>query len=100
MTNAIKLSELPSWVNKIDLRRLCEPHGTVLSSSVTRDSCGQSLGYGWVEMADAEEAKRASVAVHDTVQFGRRICAVALAQTTAHTRTTAELADAASNFGC
>lgn len=55
-----------------ELRGLFEPHGTVVRASVVMDrETGRSRGFGFVEMADAEEGQRA-IAAMDGQNVGGR----------------------------
>ncbi len=61
-------------VNDEDLRSLFEQYGDVVEAVVVmfRNS-KRSKGYGFVTMADAEAAQKATEALHNTDYRGRRI---------------------------
>jgi RNA recognition motif-containing protein len=57
-----------------DLRGLFEAHGTVSSANVITDrETGRSRGFGFVELADDNEAKTAIEALHETEAEGRTL---------------------------
>jgi cold-inducible RNA-binding protein len=57
-----------------DLRELFSTVGTCVSATVLMDrATGKSRGFGFVEMASAEEAQRAIIRLHDNEFQGRRI---------------------------
>ena len=53
----------PSFSNE-DLKNLFTPFGIVLSASVIRDSTGQSLRMGEVEMSAPRDAQKAKQKLH------------------------------------
>ena len=61
---------LPYWVTADDLKEVCTQHGSVVSVRLVTDSYGLSLGYGFVEMATAEEASQAVEALNEREHFG------------------------------
>ncbi|MFZ4574896.1 MAG: RNA recognition motif domain-containing protein [Phycisphaerales bacterium] len=66
------VGNLPFSTTDDDLRQIFEPHGQVLSSSIVMDrETGRSRGFGFVEMADAEQGKAAITALHGTNIAGR-----------------------------
>jgi cold-inducible RNA-binding protein len=57
-----------------DLRKLFEAHGTVERVSVTTDrATGRSRGFGFVEMANEDEANAAIKALNETELDGRNL---------------------------
>ena len=57
-----------------DLRKLFEAHGTVERASVTTDrATGRSRGFGFVEMANENEAQAAIAALNETELGGRNL---------------------------
>ena len=61
-------------VTEEELQALFAEHGTVVSTAVIKDrDSGQSKGFGFVEMSDAEEAKKAMAALNGKDVSGRSI---------------------------
>ena len=61
-------------VNDADLSQLFAQHGTVSSASVITDrATGRSKGFGFVEMADDEEAQAAIAALNGQDYSGRAL---------------------------
>lgn len=57
-----------------DLRKMFEAHGTVERVSVTTDrATGRSRGFGFVEMANENEANAAIAALNETEMQGRNL---------------------------
>ena len=57
-----------------DLRKLFEQHGTVERVSITTDrATGRSRGFGFVEMANENEANAAIAALNETELQGRNL---------------------------
>jgi len=57
-----------------DLRAAFEAHGTVESVAVVSDKfTGRSRGFGFVEMNNAEEAKKAMAELNDKELDGRKL---------------------------
>lgn len=57
-----------------DLRTAFEAHGKVDSAKVIKDKeTGKSRGFGFVEMPDAEEGRKAVEAVNNTDIAGRAV---------------------------
>lgn len=56
------------------LRDVFAPFGTVSDSKIITDKIsGKSKGYGFVEMENEEEAKKAIVSLNNTMVMGRNI---------------------------
>ena len=61
-------------VNDADLQQLFGQHGTVTSASVIMDrATGRSKGFGFVEMADDQEAQAAIAALNGRDHSGRAL---------------------------
>ena len=57
-----------------DIRQLFERYGAVKNVTVITDrETGRSRGFGFVEMANASEAKAAIEALHGTALLGREL---------------------------
>lgn len=57
-----------------DLRSAFEAHGQVSSAKIIMDrETGRSRGFGFVEMSDDEEARKAIAAVNETEIAGRSV---------------------------
>lgn len=70
----IYVGNLPYRFRDQDLHDLFAPHGNVTSAKViTERETGRSKGFGFVEMATAEEGNRAIQAVNEQEVDGRRI---------------------------
>lgn len=66
----IFIGQLPSTVVEEDLRRICEPHGTVLETTIVRNRMtNQSRGCGFCVFHNREEAFTAIQALHGTKPF-------------------------------
>jgi RNA recognition motif-containing protein len=59
MPKRVFVNGLPDSFGDGELRRLFMQYGMVLSAEVGRDRGGQSLGFGYVEMATTEQASLA-----------------------------------------
>ncbi len=74
MGSKIYVGGLPYSATEQQLNDLFSPYGTVESVRVITDKItGQSRGFGFVEMASAEEAKRAIQALNATQLGGRTL---------------------------
>ncbi len=74
MRTKIYVGGLPYSTTEPQLTELFTPHGKVESVRVITDKyTGQSRGFGFVEMATAEEAKRAIAALNGTALDGRTL---------------------------
>lgn len=74
MTSKIYVGNLPYTVTNQDLRRNFSDFGEVKSAKVMMDrDSGQSKGFGFVEMASAEEAQAAIAALNGMAVEGRAI---------------------------
>ncbi|MBM4124805.1 MAG: RNA-binding protein [Nitrospira sp.] len=74
MGSKIYVGGLPYSATEQQLSELFAPHGTVESARVITDKfTGQSRGFGFVEMATAEEAKKAIDALNGTEMGGRTL---------------------------
>lgn len=74
MGSKVYVGGLPYSATEQQLSELFAPHGTVESARVITDKfTGQSRGFGFVEMATAEEAKRAIAALNATQLDGRTL---------------------------
>lgn len=70
----IFIAGLPYQITEHDLRELFEDYGTVSSAKIITDNfTGRSRGFGFVEMDDAEEGKRAIEQLNDAEYDGRTI---------------------------
>jgi len=59
-------------MNAADLRELFEKHGAVESADIIADrETGRSRGFGFVEMTDAEQCKKAMKELHEYESGGR-----------------------------
>ena len=68
----IYVGNLPFATNDQGLREIFEPHGQVQSSSVVTDrENGRSRGFGFVEMANDDEARKAIAALNGFSVGGR-----------------------------
>jgi RNA recognition motif-containing protein len=57
-----------------DLRQAFSAHGEVTSVSIIKDrETGRSRGFGFVEMADSEEAQRAIESMNNSMILGRPV---------------------------
>jgi RNA recognition motif-containing protein len=74
MGSKIYVGGLPYSATEQQLNELFAAHGTVESARVITDKfTGQSRGFGFVEMATAEEAKTAIAALNGTQLGGRTL---------------------------
>ncbi|TAJ09483.1 MAG: RNA-binding protein [Nitrospirae bacterium] len=74
MGSKIYVGGLPYSATESQLNDLFAVHGAVESARVITDKfTGQSRGFGFVEMATAEEAKAAIAALHGTQMDGRTL---------------------------
>ncbi len=74
MPSKLYVGNLAYSVTNNDLEDLFAQHGTVQSVAVITDKfSGQSKGFGFVEMATAEEASKAISALNETELKGRNI---------------------------
>ena len=70
----IFVGNLPFSMNEDELRGLFEPHGAVESADIITDrETGRSRGFGFVEMRDDTEARKAIEALTDFVSGGRTL---------------------------
>jgi cold-inducible RNA-binding protein len=70
--NRLYIGNLPYSVGEQQLREAFSPHGEVTSASVVLDrETGRSRGFGFVEMATAEAAKKATEAMNGALLDGR-----------------------------
>ena len=70
----IFIAGLTYQITEHDLRELFEDYGTVSSAKIITDNfIGRSRGFGFVEMDDAEEGKRAIEQLNDAEYDGRTI---------------------------
>ncbi len=66
------VGNLPFQTTDSDLRAMFEPHGQVTSSSIVMDrETGRSRGFGFIEMANDDEARAAITALHGMKNGGR-----------------------------
>ena len=74
MSNKLYVGGLPYSVTEAQLEEIFSKHGSVLSARVISDKfSGKSRGFGFVEMASSEEAKRAIEALNGTDLEGRTL---------------------------
>ena len=72
MSTKLYVGNLPYQTTESDLQTLFESAGQVASVSIVRDrATGQARGFAFVEMSDADGAKRA-ISELDRQQFGGR----------------------------
>ncbi len=70
----IYIGNLHYDVNEDNLREVFEEYGEVTSSKIIKDrESGRSKGFGFVEMANAEEANKAIEALNDADLRGRNM---------------------------
>ncbi len=68
----IYVGNLPFSTNDDELRKLFDPHGMVTSASVVTDrETGRSRGFGFVEMANDDEARAAMDVLNGQLVGGR-----------------------------
>ena len=76
MSTKLYVGNLPFQTTESDLQALFEGSGTVTTINIVRDrATGQARGFAFVEMGDAESAKRA-IAELDRHQYGGRALTV------------------------
>lgn len=74
MASKLYVGGLAYSVNDEELQKIFEAHGTVVSAMVIKDrDSGQSKGFGFVEMADEDQAQAAIAALNETEVSGRKI---------------------------
>ncbi|MBI5411367.1 MAG: RNA-binding protein [Nitrospirae bacterium] len=74
MGSKLYVGGLPYSATEQQLNDLFAPHGTVESARIITDKfTGQSRGFGFVEMATEEEAKKAIEALNATEMGGRTL---------------------------
>ena len=74
MGKKLYVGNLSYNVSSSDLEELLGAHGTVISAEVISDrTTGQSKGFGFVEMASAEEADAAIEALNGQAHDGRNL---------------------------
>ena len=74
MTTNIYVGNLPYSTNNDELRNIFAEHGEVADANVITDrDTGRSRGFGFVEMASAEEAQKAIDALNGAEMGGRRL---------------------------
>jgi RNA recognition motif-containing protein len=72
VANRLYVGNLPYSVTDDSLREAFSAHGEVVSSSVVMDrATGRSRGFGFVEMATAEAAQKATQAMNGALLEGR-----------------------------
>jgi RNA recognition motif-containing protein len=67
------IDALPQSYTEEQLQSLFQPYGSVSSVSIVRAPDGQSLGFGYVTMASAEDAWQACRALQSRVMGTRRL---------------------------
>ena len=74
MGSKIYVGGLPYSTTEQELSDLFAAHGAVQSAKIITDKfTGKSRGFGFVEMATAEEAQKAITALHETQMGGRTL---------------------------
>ncbi len=71
MTKSIYVGNLSYKVTSDMLKKVFEKYGEVVSSKIVSDFDGRSKGFGFVEMADENQAKSAIDALNGTELNGR-----------------------------
>ena len=72
MGNRLYIGNLPYNLSEEQLRAAFAPHGDVVTASVVMDrATGRSRGFGFVEMATAEAAAKATQAMNGALLEGR-----------------------------
>lgn len=80
MPFSIYVGNLPWSTTPEDLRALFEPYGEVENARIITDrETGRSRGFGFVDMADEEAARRAIAELHN-YEYGGRLLTVNEAQ--------------------
>jgi RNA recognition motif-containing protein len=70
----IYVGNLSYKLNDDDLRQIFEEHGEIASVKIIKDKySGRSKGFGFVEMANDDEAKNAINELNGTEHDGRKI---------------------------
>ena len=70
----IYVGNLPWSMNDDDLANLFEPHGNVVSATIITDrETGRSRGFGFVEMANDDEALAAIEELNESQSGGRTL---------------------------
>ena len=74
MAKSIYVGNLPWSATEEQVQNLFAEHGEVLSVKLVNDrETGRARGFGFVEMADANEANAAIEAINGTKQGGREL---------------------------
>ena len=74
MSTKLFVGSLPWSVNDEELKQTFEKHGTVVSAKVITDrDTRRSRGFGFVEMENPDDAKKAIKALHESELNGRNI---------------------------
>lgn len=74
MSTKLFVGSLPWSVNDQSLEATFEKHGKVVSAKVIMDrATGRSRGFGFVEMANSDEAQTAMKALNNSELGGRNI---------------------------
>lgn len=74
MPFSIYVGNLPWSTTPEDLRALFEPYGEVENARIITDrETGRSRGFGFVDMADEEAARRAIAELHNYEYGGRTL---------------------------
>ena len=74
MSTKLFVGSLPWAVDDQKLKEIFEPHGNIVSAKVVTDrNSGRSRGFGFVEMENAEDAKKAITELNDSEMDGRNI---------------------------
>lgn len=73
MATRLFVEGFPESFTDQELFNFFAPHGQVVSARVVRGLQGESLRYGFVEMASEEEAARAKEALHRTWIEGKSL---------------------------
>ena len=72
MSNKLYVGNLPYETNESDLQTLFESSGQVASVNIVRDrATGQARGFAFIEMSDADGARKA-ISELDQHQYGGR----------------------------
>ena len=74
MGSKLYVGNLSYETTSSDLEQLCAPHGTVQSAEVIADrETGRSKGFGFVQMANDQEAQAAIAALDGKQRDGRAL---------------------------
>lgn len=76
MAVELLIDALPQSYTEEQLQCLFQPYGPVASVSIVRAPDGQSLGFGYVTMASAEDAGQACRALQSRVVGSRRLIVI------------------------